>query len=136
MILLIGYPREQLMRMGNFLGKPYFDPQRLRNRNSWGSLGMRSSKTSSESLPVSLLSHGVDVRRHILQLAFFEHLDDFFWINGQVCHGVDVDNGWAGVGVNKVVAVTLPENVEDWGLVKIPISRKEQINIMGNKVNV
>ena len=61
------------------------------------------------------------MRGHILQLAFLEHLDDFFRINGQVCHGVDVNNGWSGVGVDKIVAVTLPENIEHGRLIKVSI---------------
>ena len=63
------------------------------------------------------------MRGHILQLAFLEHLDDFFRINGQVCHGVDVDNGRTGVGVDKVVAIALPQNIQYRRLVKVPIQK-------------
>ena len=63
------------------------------------------------------------MRRHVFQRVLLEHLDNLFRVNGQVGHGIDVDNGRTGVGVDKVVAIALPQNIQYRRLVKVPIQK-------------
>ena len=70
-------------------------------------------------MSVGLLTHGKDVRGHVLATTTLEHADHPVRVQGEGAEGVDDDQVSSSKGVDEAAGVALTEDVEHTGFVEI-----------------
>ena len=87
-------------------------------------------------MPVGLLAHGKDVRRHVLSTTPFEHANHPVCVQGERAERVDDDQVSSGEGVDEAAGIALTQDVEDTGLVEVSELNDVLHLVLGRRVGL